>query len=73
MTVHTQGHCPHQDNALDNRARVTAVCTDPDHADMIEMYGSCDTCGMFASQLDGYDRNGAYDGFQVVSDADPGL
>lgn len=22
---------------------------------------------------DGYDRNGAFDGFQVVSDADPGL
>ena len=24
-------------------------------------------------EVDGYDRNGAFDGFQVTSDADPGL
>jgi hypothetical protein len=56
---------------------------DPDYMD------TCGICGgsgqlplsMFAADdtpgedddADGWDRNGAFDGFQVVSDADPGL
>ncbi len=27
----------------------------------------------YADEIDGYDRNGAFDGFNVYSDADPGL
>lgn len=37
--------------------------------------GRCRDCqdGHPRRSPDGYDRNGALDGFQVVSDADPGL
>lgn len=62
-------------------------CTNRNHDDDIEEFGCCDTCGKWAEgtslqertgltptdQLDGYDRNGATDGWNVYSDADSGL